>query len=164
MEAPAVQRTYEVLYSGSVPPKTVDSVVDVLRADGIEPETARVEYRSQEPDPLMLAVSVVIAWGGKVTVEGLIKPTADAIGLEVRDALIRASRGLRNRLEAGGRYEVLVSAGDVFFVAYDVPANDQEDRAWDAMRADFEARPTVGGRRHWSPDRGWLTEAERRIG
>jgi hypothetical protein len=150
------QRTYEILYSSRIPADDLESVVEALRAEGIEPETSRMEYRSWGEDPIMIGLRIAAVWVAKTVVEAMVKPSAEAAGIEIRDSLVRAIGVLRHRLHDGGHYEVEVSVADRF-VAYDVPADDQEDAAWSAMIADFELRPNVGGHRYWDGDRGWLT-------
>jgi len=141
----------EIAFSSTVPPPVRDAILADLHAKAIQPSVQRLEYRSIDADPIVVALTVVITF--------VVKPTAEAIGVEIRDALALAAATLKGRLGLGGTYEVTVEAGDRR-VRYSVPANEHEDDAWAAMSEDFDGRPETDRDRHWWPGKGWLTDPE----
>jgi hypothetical protein len=141
----------EIAFSSTVPADVRDEVLAELAARGIEPTENHLAYASVGDDPTIIALSILVA--------PIVKPTAEALGNEIRDALALAAATLKGRLGLGGTYEVSVEAGDRR-VRYSVPANEHEDEAWAAMNEDFSRRPETNGARHWWPGRGWLTDRE----
>jgi hypothetical protein len=141
----------EIAFSSTVPADVRDAVLADLDARGIEPTRSYLAYARVGLDPTVIALTVLITC--------VVKPTAEALGNEIRDALALAAATLKGRLGLGGTYEVAVEADD-WRVRYSVPANEHEDEAWAAMFEDFSRRPETTGARHWWPGRGWLTDRE----
>jgi hypothetical protein len=141
----------EIAFSDTVSADARAAILADLAARAIKPTVTRLEYRSIDVPPVVIALTVVITY--------VIKPTAEAVGVQIRDSLTLACVSLRGRLGLGGTYIVTIEAGERR-VAYWVPADQQEGEAWVAMFEDFDRRPDVGLTRRWWPGKGWMTDPE----
>jgi hypothetical protein len=141
----------EVAFSSTVPTQVRESVLSELRAKGFEPTVRHLAYASTELDPKVLAFTVLITY--------LLKPSAEALGIQIRDALTLAANTLKGQLGLDGTYLVTVETKDRQ-VRYWVPANEHEDEAWRRMGDDFSRRPETDRDRRWWPGKGWLTDPE----
>ena len=133
-----------------------DRFVARVRADGISPRTTVVATSSTGSETTVIWAAA-LAWVLKPVVEGIARPTAEAVGEAIRDSLRQAARCLRQRVLQPATLRVVVEASGKR-VCFELPPDENraDSPAWDAMLDELDARPDATSCRYWIDGR-WVT-------